>query len=93
MYGSAYKIWDYNIGISITKIRNLADSIRNTYNGDVDDLLDYIEDNYIGRFSNAPRLPPLFPINLWNMFNRTDELPRTNNSVDGWHRSYNHGNG
>ena len=39
---------------------DLADRIRNTYNGDVDDLLDYFEDNYIGRFRrNAPRLLPL----------------------------------
>ena len=69
---------------------DLSDRIRNTYNGDVDDLLDYFEDNSIGRFRrNTPRLPPLFPINLWNMFNRTDnELPRTNNSVEGRHRSF-----
>ena len=85
MYGSAYKIWAYSKGITITKIRilglhlrmlcatafvppvdidqgfeDLANRIRKTYNGDVDDLLDYFEDNYIGRFRrNEPRLPPL----------------------------------
>ena len=46
---------------------------------------------YAGRFRrNAVRRPPVFPINLWNMFHRTDaELPRTNNSIEGWHRSFN----
>ena len=39
---------------------------------------------------NAARCPPVFPINLWNIFHRTDaELPRTNNSIEGWHRSFN----
>ena len=34
------------------------------------------------------RRPPIFPINLRNMFHRTDaELPRTNNSIERWHRS------
>ena len=28
-------------------------------------------------------------INLWNTFNRTDqELPRTNNSIEGWHQNF-----
>ena len=65
----------------------LVDEIRNIYNNKVDELLDYFEDNFIGRFiRNAPRCPPSFALDLWNMFNRTDDkLPRTNNSVEGWH--------
>ena len=45
---------------------------------------------YAGRFRrNAARRPPVFPINLWNMFHRNDaELPRTNKSIEGWHRSF-----
>ena len=31
----------------------------------------------------------MFEANLWNMYERaTEELPRTNNSVKGWHRSF-----
>ena len=58
----------------------LVDTIRILYDDVADDLLQYLEDTYIGRYRrNAPRRPPLFSINLWNMFNRTDdELPRTN---------------
>ena len=32
---------------------------------------------------------PLFDMELWNMYNQTiDDLPRTNNAVEGWHRSF-----
>ena len=74
----------------IEGFEELVDTIRVLCDGVADDLLQYFEDTYIGRYRrNAPRSPPLFAINLWNMFNRIDdELPRTNNSVEGWHRSF-----
>ena len=63
----------------------LVDTIRILYDDVADDLLQYFEDTYIGRYRrNAQRRPPLFASNLRNMFNRTDdELPRANNSVEG----------
>ena len=70
-------------GDVIEGFEELVDTIRVLYNDVADDLLQYFEDTYIGRYRrNAPRRPPLFAINLWNMFNRTD------NSVEGWHRSF-----
>lgn len=74
----------------INSFDDLSAEIRNQFNADADDILDYFEDNYIGRYRrNAPRRQPTFSIELWNMFNRTDdELPRTNNSVEGWHRGF-----
>ena len=40
-------------------------------------------------FEEMPHVDHLFPIDLWNMFNRTDEkLPGTNNSIEGWHRGF-----
>jgi len=68
----------------------LSDVIREAYNDQMDNLLEYFEDTYIGRYRrNAPRRPAMFPVNFWNMFHRTyDELPRTNNSVEGWHRGF-----
>ena len=76
-------------GNVVTYFEELADHLRNAFNADCDDLLDYFEDSYIGRFRrNAPWRAPLFSINLWNMFHRTfDELPRTTNCIEGWHRS------
>ena len=69
---------------------DLTDHIRINYQGEVDNLLEYFEDTYIGRHRrNAPRRTAMFPVVLWNMFHRTDEeIPRTNNSVEGWHRSF-----
>ena len=43
---------------------------------------------YWSIFENAPRSDPLLFINLWNMFNRTDqELSWTNNRIEGWHQN------
>ena len=69
---------------------HLAALIRNQYGNGADGVLDYFEDNYVGRFRvNAPRGIPTFPIDFWNMFRRTDdELPRKNNAVEGWHRGF-----
>lgn len=53
------------------------------------DLIDYWEDNYIGRMRLNTRVNPRFPIPLWNVHARvTNGLPRTNNSVEGWHHAF-----
>ena len=68
----------------------LAALIRNQYENGADGVLDYLDDNYVARFRvNAPRGIPTFPIDFWNMFHHTDdELPRTNNAVERWHRGF-----
>ena len=75
---------------TVAVFEELSDEIRNTYNADADQILDYIEDSYTGRYRrNAPRRPPLFSIEMWNMYHRTDqEMPRTNNHIEGWHRRF-----
>ena len=67
-----------------------CDYARNLYNDDCDPIIDYFEDTYIGRFRrNSPRRAPLFAQALWNMFHRTfNEIARTNNSIEGWYRSF-----
>ena len=57
---------------AIDAFHEVAVLIRLQYQAMADDVLEYFED--IVRFQrNAPCRPPLFPIDLWNMFNRTDE--------------------
>ncbi|CAF1515142.1 unnamed protein product [Adineta ricciae] len=35
------------------------------------------------------RKSPKFPIELWNVYDRVSEnLPRTNNSIEGWHNAF-----
>ena len=71
------------------KFERLTDVIRNQSGDAADGVLDYFEDTYMGRLTrNAPRTTPNFPIQIWSKFHRThEELPRTNNYVEGWHRN------
>jgi hypothetical protein len=58
---------------------------------EMDPLLDYFEDNYIGRPRRGRRAAPRFPIPLWNQYHRVfDDLPRSNNTLEGWHQAFNH---
>ena len=50
-------------------------------------LLDYFEDNYIGRRKPNGRAKPRYPVELWNVHDRTlGDSMRTNNQVESWHR-------
>lgn len=53
-------------------------------------LIDYFEDNWIGRLDRrGRRRPPNFAISLWNCYDAIIlDLPKTNNSVEGWHRAF-----
>ena len=66
---------------------DLFTEIRNNYNNDMDEVLNYFEDTYIGRLRRGRRDNPMFSQEMLNMYTRTrDHLPRTNNNVEGWHR-------
>lgn len=50
-------------------------------------VVQYWENNYVGK--RIENIPPRFPIEMWNMFNRLQEnLPRSNNSLEAWHNSF-----
>ncbi|KAB0805089.1 hypothetical protein PPYR_02059 [Photinus pyralis] len=52
-------------------------------------IANYFEDTYIGRINRRGRQAPLFPIQFWNVYQRTlNGQHRTNNDVEGWHRSF-----
>ena len=56
---------------------------------EIADVIDYIEDNWIGRQRVATRRPPRFALSLWNCYNGVlDGLPKTNNSVEKWHKEF-----
>lgn len=58
--------------------------------GDMDFLIDYFEDNYIGRQRRGRRGQPRFALGLWNQYLRVlNDLPRSNNSVEAWHNAFN----
>ena len=54
-------------------------------------ILDYFETTYIGELRRGRRRAPLFAHEFWNINQRVvDNLPRTTNALEGWHRSFNH---
>ncbi|CAF1687786.1 unnamed protein product, partial [Adineta ricciae] len=58
---------------------------------DADEFLDYFEKTWIGerKRRGTGRKSPQFPIELWNVYDRVSEnLPRTNNSIEGWHNAF-----
>ena len=53
---------------------------------EADGVINYFEDTFIGRRRRRNRGNPLFPVCMWNMHDRVcDDLPRTINSLEGWH--------
>jgi len=87
---SVYDYWEDNC-IGRLRRSSVYDYWEDNYIGQLrrSSVYDYWEDNYIGRLRRRRRAAPTFPIALWNMRSRvTDGLPRTNNSVEGWHHAF-----
>ena len=67
----------------------LVDSLSNELIDELSDFLHYYEKTWIGLEHHGRRRQPLFSIDLWNVRDRVEQtLPRTNNSVEGWHRAF-----
>ena len=69
---------------------NAFEAVSEDFPLDTQAVIDYFEDTYIGRLRRGGhRRVPLFELGLSNMYIQTlDDLPRTNNAVEGWHRSF-----
>jgi hypothetical protein len=71
---------------AFTCIKELADN-------QLDDFMNYFENTYIGKKKNAEstkRQVPMFPIRLWNVYDRVlNDEPRTNNGIEAWHSAFN----
>jgi hypothetical protein len=73
---------------------DVVDSFDTLIDSGVDDhaepVINYFEDNFIGRPDRRGiRKQPTFPIISWNVYDRVlESLPRTNNSVEGWHNGF-----
>ena len=50
-----------------------------------DKVLDYFEENYIGRMVRGRRNVARFPLEMWNCYDRVlNEAPNTNNAVEAF---------
>lgn len=58
-------------------------------NGEVLPLVDYFEETWIGMARRGQRRLARFEMALWNCYDGVkDGLPKTNNSVKGWHNEF-----
>lgn len=56
---------------------------------EVDPLLGYFEETFIGRQKRKVRSIPLFAPEIWDCYQGVlDDAPRTNNVVEGWHNAF-----
>ena len=71
--------------ISALSFVPIFDALSNHAGNQEQVILDYFESN-IGELRRGGRLVPRFPHTMWNMSLRVqNELPRTNNDLEGWH--------
>ena len=69
------------------KVNEAFDVLAEILPGEANDVTNYFEDTYIDRPTRRYRRPPRFDTSVWNMYSRVqDDLPKTNNAVEGWHR-------
>lgn len=100
---SAYKEEDGNFAMSVRSLAALAfvpeQDVETAYeelisheefDQRVQPIADYFEDTWIGRPNrHGPRRAPIYPIRLWNVYQRTlNGEHRTNNNIEGWHRRF-----
>ncbi|KAK7601123.1 hypothetical protein V9T40_008564 [Parthenolecanium corni] len=63
------------------------EQLQETLDARLDPLVEYFEDNYIGKLSRRGRKIPPFPISWWNVYDRTLEgAHRSNNYSEAAHR-------
>lgn len=75
--------------VPVADLEEAFETLAEDIGDDCQDILDYFEDNYIGRPGRRQRRDPKFSHEMWNMHHRTvEELPRTNNNIEGWHRGF-----
>lgn len=73
--------------VPIDEIINVFEELQEAMSPEGIPVLDYFEDSYIGRKRRRNRAVPLFPHEIWNVNERVvGNLPRTNNTVEGWNR-------
>ncbi|XP_068208558.1 uncharacterized protein [Palaemon carinicauda] len=71
------------------EIVNVFELLQDVVPDELHDLVLYFEDTWIGRpCRRGRRRNAMFPPSVWSVYERVlSELPRTNNSLEGWHRA------
>ncbi|CAF4910082.1 unnamed protein product [Rotaria sp. Silwood1] len=93
---------DEHFDLNVKKLISLAfvllvdvvksfDLIAENFDDDAEDFIDYFEKVWIGepKQREIGQKKPQFEHALWNLYDRVvSDLPRSNNSVEGWHNAF-----
>ena len=67
----------------------LTSSITDETEDLLNDFLVYYESTWLGITQRGRRRRPIFDVDVWSVYTRVqDNLPRTNNSLEGWHHAF-----
>ena len=74
--------------VPLDKVTDAFESLQETLSEEISTIVEYFEENYIGRLLRRHRRAvPVFESSMWNVHSRVcNNLPRTNNAVEGWNR-------
>ncbi|CAF3488359.1 unnamed protein product [Rotaria socialis] len=73
--------------IETTIVANAFELLCTNLDDNYQQILDYIEGNYIGRRRGRIRRQASYPIDFWGMMERVkNNMHRSNNNVEGWYR-------
>ena len=73
--------------VPVDEVIKVFEAIEEEMSDEFHTIVDYFEDTYIGRLRRHRRAKPTFDLHIWNVYSRvTQDLPRTNNAVEGWNR-------
>ena len=76
--------------IESTMVANAFELLCTNLDDNHQQILDCIEDNYIGRMRGRTRRQAPYPIDFWNIVERVkNKMHRTNNNIGDWHRKLN----
>lgn len=76
--------------VPLDDMEDAFEEVVNIYPPQAGRLLDYFEDTYLGRPQRrGRRRGAVFLPQMWNQYDRViNNLPRTNNATEGWHRAF-----
>ena len=73
--------------VPVTDVIQAFEELEQYVDGSLEPIIDYFEDNYVGRRQRRGRKRPRFPITWWNVHDRTlADDPRTNNNAEAGFR-------
>ena len=76
--------------IPVADVVPVFESLATTFLNDELALLSYFESTWIGQSVGGRRLPPTFPLHMWNVLDRASTgSSRTTNSLEAFHHGFN----